>query len=1168
MCKKLIYLTFFFAFCTTAMGSEIAISTQANWWTQAAADREMQEIVNNVKGVSIQRFTSTQHAALATWVRDHTGDHVSDLLILCGQFPDTIYAAGNAQPDGSLAELFLDDGNTIINTGDWIFYVVNSSGANGPGGLQNMMDISGVTVAGADNTPCVVTAEGQEFTPSLYNRESDRPFHLDTLAGDWEAELILAQATGGTLADPVIVHNTVTDGRIGIFFEVADTDTDLRGEVISQWINNWWLKYVYEANPYARNPNPPNGSQTVLQPLLQWKAGDTAAQHDVYFGTNPTPGQAEFKVRQAVNYTIYYDPFPLTPGTTYYWRIDEIEADGTTIHTGNVWTFTSPSLKAWVPNPADGAKWVPGDVTLSWNAGWNSVMYKVYLSANLDAVTNGTAEADKGTVGTPAYDATGLALDTTYYWRVDAFDNKNAWHTGDVWSFATLSAMAGVKAEYYHHPGTTPPSPPQSAFQTLVLTRVDPAINFNWGDGSPDPSVNVDDFAVKWVCELEVPVSDTYTFWTNTDDGVMMWFDGQLVIDNWTDHGTTLDSSPAMALTAGSSHSIEMWWYERGGGAVAELHWSTPTMSRQPIPAGPLLLPLKASRPNPPSGAVDVKDAPTLRWSAGENAAKHNVYFGTDANAVADATTATAGIYRGQQNLDVASYTPTEAPLAWDTTYYWRIDEVNGVDVWKGSVWSFTTANFIVVDSFEDYDDYCNRIFYTWTDGWGYSADPTCGVAAYGGNGTGSTVGNLAAPFAEQTIVHSGGQSMPFEYNNSGTGGKARYSEAQRQWASPQDWTRNNVKVLTLYFYGTAANAAERLYVAVEDSAGQVKVVNHPDVEAVQREVWQEWNIELTQFAPVNVKMVKKMYIGVGNRVTPTAGGSGKIYIDDIRVYPSRCVASMLKPDADIARPYDCKVDYKDLRVLAYEWLSAAQLQNWQERVAYWDSRYRTNWAGQADSVAVRDGLAAAGYTILNADQLKTWMNARIADKKLSVVVFCRDNAPDTVVESVDATCTLRKYLDAGGKIVFYADIPFYDIAHADGTWDNPQTAGASAILGFDNTVVLWDSNTQVALTTDGIAWGLTQTWASVRPIAATDVTVLATDAAGNAAAWVRHYLPGDTYRGFVRLWDRGGRPPVEDIIRAAEYGALAADLNADTKVDFKDYAKLADAWLDEVLWP
>ncbi len=251
MCKKFICLTFFFAFCTTAMASDIAISTQAGWFGQGAADSEMQEIVNNVQGVNIQVFTSAQQAALATWVTDHTGDGTSDLLILCGQFPSTIYAPGNGQADNSLAELFLDDGNTIINTGDWIFYVVDGAGTNGPGGLQTMMDIPGVTVAGEDDTAVTVTAEGQQYTPTLQNFATDRPFHLDTLANNWETELVLAQNAAGTRADPVIVHNTVTGGRIGIFYQTAGQNGDPRGEVISEWINNYWIKFIAAGNPFS-----------------------------------------------------------------------------------------------------------------------------------------------------------------------------------------------------------------------------------------------------------------------------------------------------------------------------------------------------------------------------------------------------------------------------------------------------------------------------------------------------------------------------------------------------------------------------------------------------------------------------------------------------------------------------------------------------------------------------------------------------------------------------------------------------------------------------------------------------------------------------------------------------------------------------------------------------
>jgi len=218
----------------------IAISTQANWWSQAAADREMEEIVDKAQAPVVV-FNAGDQDGLAQWVSDHTNNGVANLLILCGQLPDTIYEPGNTQADDSLVEQFLDAGNTVINTGDWIFYVVNGGGTNGAAGLQTIMDIPGVTVAGGDDTPVTVTAEGQEFTPSLQDFATDRPFHLDTLEGDWSTELVLAQTADGLLADPAIVKNSVTGGRIGIFYQASGEDDLPRGEVISEWINNWYL---------------------------------------------------------------------------------------------------------------------------------------------------------------------------------------------------------------------------------------------------------------------------------------------------------------------------------------------------------------------------------------------------------------------------------------------------------------------------------------------------------------------------------------------------------------------------------------------------------------------------------------------------------------------------------------------------------------------------------------------------------------------------------------------------------------------------------------------------------------------------------------------------------------------------------------------------------------
>jgi hypothetical protein len=313
---------------------DIAISTQAGWFSQDAADREMQKIVDNVTGASVEVFPADQQDALADWVVAHTGDGAADLLILCGNFPDSIYPSGNAQPDGSIAELFLDDGNIIINTGDYMFYV-NSGGTNvnASNGLYNMMDI--VVDMWDDDTPVAITAEGHAVTPTLQDFATDRPFHLDQLTGDWQPELILAQNAAGTRADPVIVVNTATGGRLGIFYQTASQDNDPRGEVISEWINNWYLTGGSIPNSSAINPVPEDGAKSVaIDTDLSWTAGIGAVSYNVYLGTEMPPallGSVEGTSIPAG--TLEY-------GTTYYWSVDAVDENGNVLPS-DTWSFTT-----------------------------------------------------------------------------------------------------------------------------------------------------------------------------------------------------------------------------------------------------------------------------------------------------------------------------------------------------------------------------------------------------------------------------------------------------------------------------------------------------------------------------------------------------------------------------------------------------------------------------------------------------------------------------------------------------------------------------------------------------------------------------------------------------------------------------------------------------------
>ena len=210
--------------------------------------------------------------------------------------------------------------------------------------------------------------------------------------------------------------------------------------------------------------------------------------------------------------------------------------------------------------------------------------------------------------------------------------------------------------------------------------------------------------------------------------------------------------------------------------------------------------PVQARAPIPKDGKiVGIADATSLRWTAGQTAAHHDVYFGDnfeDVNA-ADTTDAT-GIYRGRQ--DVSGYIFPEA-LEWGVTYYWRIDEIEADNTMHiGPVWSFTVADYLLIDDFEDYNASENQIWYAWKDGFGYGTPET--PPFYAGNGTGSAVGDEKTDsYTEETIVHEGGQAMPYFYDNNKQD-FLNYSEVQMTLSYPRDWTEHGVEVLSLWFRG------------------------------------------------------------------------------------------------------------------------------------------------------------------------------------------------------------------------------------------------------------------------------------------------------------------------------------------------------------------------------
>jgi len=712
-------------------------------------------------------------------------------------------------------------------------------------GLRITPQIGSTVVIGLSLTTANDAEARDPVQYELYgsNESIDGPYTLIASGDivDFDQQTAWPRRTQGTT--PIRFENTVAYEHYQLMFPVV---RDPGGANSMQIAEIELLMDVLKATL----PDPADGA-VVTMPLFRWSPGDTALFHNVYFGTSPDLTEADLQSAHTPM-TLYYHPLPIEPGVMYYWRIDEVDNAGT-VYTGDVWSVLAAPKKAYNSLPRDGDKWLPVTTQLSWEAGAGATSHDVYFGTDEAAVAARDASVSQGSTIAATFDPGALQEQTTYYWAVDE-TGAGTMYSGDVWSFTTLGASGGVLGEYFS--GTTPGGVP-------VLTRIDDNVNVNLpGDGTPGVPVPGDGWSARWTADLDIAVSDSYMFNINCQDGTRMWIDGQLIIDQWiTPTVTSQYFSLPIQLEPGF-HAMRVEYFDSGGDAVEQLGWSTPTMAEQIIPPGPLQPPYRAHAVYPKQDTVEIPQDVVLKWTAGIKAAKHDIYFGTDKDAVASATAADA-----QQ--DAAEITFDPGQLEWNTTYYWRVDEVNDADAespWTGAVWSFTTADSLVIDDMESYsDDEGNRIYETWIDGWT--------------NNTGSVVGNLQAPFAELTIVNSGWQSMPLNYDNISS---PFYSEAELEFSPAEDWTVNGVDTLALFFRGAANNGEGSLYVAVEDAAGKVVAIGS-DADLTSRN-WTEWKLPLSDFAGVDATQVKKLYVGVGDRNAPAAGGTGVVYIDDIRV--------------------------------------------------------------------------------------------------------------------------------------------------------------------------------------------------------------------------------------------------------------------------------------------
>ena len=1196
--------------------------------------------------------------------------------------------------------------------------------------------------------------------------------------------------------------------------------------------------------PKAYGPDPPDGATGVILPMLDWEPGTSAKFHNVYLGTNPTPGPAELLASMWMLDMYWFGaPGPgLDPGTTYYWRIDEVEADTTTIYTGDVWSFTAAPYKAYNPQPPDGARYVSIDADLSWLAGATAITHDVYF---------GTVDPPplvKAKHPDTTYEPGTLNKDTTYYWRID--ERNGTVYPGDIWRFTTLPDIPVTDPDllgwWKLDEGSGTIAVDWSGHGNHGTLAGDPqwvdgydggALEF---DGSGDyvdivytPELSLNEFTVSaWVNIAAEPglfgihgtrAGAEYTFdvkvqatnihgdigdgaaWIDTaidiesnhtgttgqggDLPVDTWYMITYVIDNTNQQvrlyldadlkrtigisGTPLLMQAGQSMRIGHTGTGTEWM----NGLIDDVRIYSKALTQDEIKEVMRGDPLLAWNPNPPHRSItDVEHVTSVTWSPGDNALQHDVYFSTDRDAVEDADSSdTTGVYRAR--IDPNAYTPPGG-FEFGQAYYWRVDEYNtDTTISKGRVWGFAVAEYLIVEDFESYDDFDNRIYLTWIDGYG---SPSQGIP---GNGTGSTVGHLRPPYAEQIIVHGGRQAMPMDFNNVDLPYR---SEAVRTFDTPQDWTRKDVKSLTLWFrglpasfgsfsydpitgiytvtvrsgdiwgnadsfryvyktlsgpgaiqakvidvtegvaewtkvgvmiredlepnsphafsmltppgrtalqhratrgdrsdsshsdngkitfpywvkiervgnsftayysdngstwiqqpndetldrdpegmnpanipmnptvyiglalcsnntagtvqaqfsdvtttgtvtgvwqsreIGIASNDAEQLYVVVEDSATVSKAVKHPDPDAVLSGTYQEWNIDLAEFAPVDLKSVKKLYIGLGDRDLPTPGGTGSLYVDDIRIYKSRCVPSLARPAASFDN--DCVVDYLDLDIMTSNWLVSGYdvTPDGSNLNVGLIGQYRLN-GNLNDSVGgnhgTKEGVGAAVY-VAGMDGQAIDLDG--IDDHVSTDVNAIDLGIDAdTPKTVTAWAYTRSF--NGGGIFDMGD-------NVNGRNYSLRTLGTTDIwraqrygyptYDFDFEYDSLGKWVHFALVYGGPAAG-DESWAYADGnLVGSQIAAMDTGTARNfeIGVWSGNYFDGliDEVRVYNRALTQAevaslaGRSAtftqiMYPLIDPMDSDSGAADMNGDSTINLKDYALLADTFLDEKLWP
>jgi len=875
--------------------------------------------------------------------------------------------------------------------------------------------------------------------------------------------------------------------------------------------------------------------------------------------------------------------------------------------------------KAYNNSPVDGTIDVPLGTKLTWSAGTDPATgnpytkHNVYFGTSFDDVNTGTVPTTTLT-GINEY-APVLNYYKWYYWRIDGVGSGGAEKRGWVWSFQAIYNPALVVdpnlLAWYKFEGDATDS---SGYGRDLTELGGPTYSAGY-DGQAIQLDGVDDYAVYSFLEKEMPAY-TVTLWAKADTtgqnqyssvfsnhtpdnkGFQLDVDGTdpgnyrynddfdrllgPVTTGWVHIAVTFDGARTSlfyngAFVDSNSTVVNDYAFNQYGvginrnagnwfdGAIDDVRIYNRELSNPEIVKvmrGDLA---RAWSPNPGDGVSGVSRTPTLSWNPGDYAPLangHYVYFGPDDPANMAPVTSLP------QPQTPNNYTPN--PLDLGRTYYWAVDEVNttppgGVN--PGKIWKFTVADHLVLDDMESYDESTDWIFLTWKDGIG-------DVSCTGGNGTGSALSILT------TGASGSPQAMQYAYDNDGTvtnpcttfeEARAYYSKIEVQAADlpsaiGSNWTTGGARALSLRFYGDPNSVLAPMWIELADNIGgkdKVLYGEYADETADMNDgAWHEWTIALDDFTGVDETNVKSMAIGVGTEGSGTPGGTGTLYIDDVRLYIPRCfVARRSAGFAKFDYVGDCKIDYREIERMADQWLLGKEAEVAWAPSSTWDDNDIGSTATAGGFIDNGDGsysVTGSGADIWGtADAFHYVFKPLVGDGQMTVNVVSIGGTSTHVWQKVGVM--IRETLAPGSRnaMMLMSAGGAGTLGGGDAFQWRPDTDGASSsshVVG-DNVQVLTPACVRLVRTGDDFSGFVYANGQWVQEGQTVTIAMPETVYIGLAVTSHDNATGIYTTARFNSVCD-------------SSFGGLLPDLTGDDLVNFTDYANLLDKFLDEELWP